>query len=282
MVASGVEEPIVFSCKGDRLIGVLHRPNHPQKTGVVVVTGAPQYRIGSHRQYVLLARYLAEAGFPVLRFDYRGMGDSEGEFIGFEGIDDDIHAAIDCIFEKVSGLQRTVLWGLCDGASAAAIYACQDARIAGLVLINPWVRTLATVAQARIKHYYRSQLASREFWHRLLHREVRLSESLKSLWHNLQAASATSSARKPDNNLPVRVANGLRNYRGDILLILSSADLTAQEFDNTVLGSSAMGAWQDNPRVSVRRLDHANHTYSRRPWREQVHRWTESWLRDLP
>ena len=141
MASPSVEEPVVFSCEGDRLIGVLHRPNHPQTTGVVVVTGAPQYRIGSHRQYVLLGRRLAEAGFAVLRFDYRGMGDSEGEFVGFEGVEDDIRAAIDCFFEEVGELRRIALWGLCDGASAAAFYAALDRRVGALILINPWVRS---------------------------------------------------------------------------------------------------------------------------------------------
>jgi alpha/beta superfamily hydrolase len=45
---------------------------------VLVIVGGPQYRAGSHRQFTLLARSLAEQGFAVLRFDYRGMGDSTG------------------------------------------------------------------------------------------------------------------------------------------------------------------------------------------------------------
>lgn len=282
MASSSVEEPVVFSCAGERLIGMLHRPHDPNTTGVVVVTGAPQYRAGSHRQYVLLGRRLAEAGFLVLRFDYRGMGDSEGEFVGFEGIDDDIRSAIDCLFKEFSGLQRVVLWGLCDGASAAAFYARQDSRIGGLILINPWVRTLATVAQARVKHYYRAQLTSRDFWRRLVRLEVRPGEALKGLWRSLQAASATSRANAEiAEDLPVRVADSLRSFEGSVLMILSGADLTAQEFDVAVLGSSEMDAWRGDPRVTVRRMARANHTYSRRPWRDQVHEWTEDWLREL-
>lgn len=281
MTSSSVEDPLIFSCAGERLIGILHRPHDPETTGVVLVTGAPQYRVGSHRQYVLLGRRLAEAGFPVLRFDYRGMGDSEGEFVGFEGVNDDIRAAIDCLFKEVGGLQRVALWGLCDGASAAAFYAPRDSRMCGLILINPWVRTLGTVAQARIKHYYRAQLSSPDFWRRLVRREVRPGQAVKGLWRSMRAASATASAREPADDLPVRVADSLRRYEGPVLLILSGADLTAQEFDTAVLGTSVMGAWQNEPRVTVQRLERANHTYSRRPWRDQVHGWTEAWLREL-
>jgi len=48
-------------------------------TGVLIVVGGPQYRVGSHRQFVMLARFLADHGVPCMRFDYRGMGDVSGE-----------------------------------------------------------------------------------------------------------------------------------------------------------------------------------------------------------
>ncbi|WP_229425323.1 hydrolase 1, exosortase A system-associated [Massilia sp. Se16.2.3] len=104
---------------------------------MLVVVGGPQYRAGSHRQFTLLARDLADAGIPALRFDYRGMGDSEGDLQTFEHVEDDLRAAIDRFFLEVPGMREVVLWGLCDGASAAAMYAPQDARVSGLVLLNP-------------------------------------------------------------------------------------------------------------------------------------------------
>ena len=78
------EEAVTFPCEGQALVGVLAKPESPQDIGVVVIVGGPQYRAGSHRQFVLLSRALAVAGFAVLRFDYRGMGDSEGEQRDFE------------------------------------------------------------------------------------------------------------------------------------------------------------------------------------------------------
>jgi len=52
--------------------------------GVLIVVGGPQYRVGSHRQFLLLSRRLAAEGHPVMRFDYRGMGDASGAMRGFE------------------------------------------------------------------------------------------------------------------------------------------------------------------------------------------------------
>ena len=57
------EQTLVFECAGEQLLGVAHRGK--ASTGVLVVVGGPQYRVGSHRQFVLMARDLAKAGYPV-------------------------------------------------------------------------------------------------------------------------------------------------------------------------------------------------------------------------
>jgi len=93
--------PVEFSCEGDLLSGILHSGAADARTGVVIVVGGPQTRIGSHRQFLLLANALAAAGHPCLRFDYRGMGDSEGEPRDFEAVDADIRAAVDAFRGEV-------------------------------------------------------------------------------------------------------------------------------------------------------------------------------------
>ena len=52
------EIPVVFNCQDSRLLGILHKPEKPGRQGVLIVVGGPQTRVGSHRQFVLLARYL--------------------------------------------------------------------------------------------------------------------------------------------------------------------------------------------------------------------------------
>jgi uncharacterized protein len=69
------EEAITFACGDDQLLGILHHANGtPRRLGIVIVVGGPQYRVGSHRQFVLMSRAFAAEGYPVLRFDYRGNG----------------------------------------------------------------------------------------------------------------------------------------------------------------------------------------------------------------
>ena len=77
-------QPVAFACGQDWLLGVVTRPEKPRSRGVLVAVGGPQYRAGSHRQFVLLANDLAAQGYAVMRFDYRGMGDSTGEPRTFE------------------------------------------------------------------------------------------------------------------------------------------------------------------------------------------------------
>ena len=163
---SYTEQALVIHCHGDSLAGIASVPDAPRDSAVIIVVGGPQYRAGSHRQFVLLARSLAEAGYPALRFDARGMGDSTGDARDFESITDDIGCALAAFHQALPAVRRFVLWGLCDGASAALLYVerTQDPRVAGLCLANPWVRSEASLARTQVKHYYTQRVLQRDFW----------------------------------------------------------------------------------------------------------------------
>lgn len=286
------ETPILISVQNDTLLGIVHPGARNAKTGVVIVVGGPQYRVGSHRQFLLLARNLAAAGIPALRFDYRGMGDSDGDFTGFETIEDDIHAAIDAFMAAIPGLGSVVLWGLCDAASAIMFYARRDPRVAGLVLLNPWVRTEEGLARARIKHYYAARLFERELWAKLTTGDFDILGSIRELAANAAAAlkprsrgPEISASRIDDGavsaSLPDRMAAGLGAYAGPALLIISGRDLTAREFEDAAKSSPRWRRMLAAPRITRRDLADADHTFSRREWRDQIANWTREWLEGL-
>lgn len=277
------ETPTIIECKGKRILGVIAEPNRSNQTGVVIIVGGPQYRAGSHRQFTLLARQLAENMIPSIRFDYRGMGDSEGEFRNFEEVDSDLRAAIDSLLEKIPCLRHVALLGLCDAASAALYYGHTDARVSDVILLNPWVHQETMAAKTRLKHYYLTRLLQRSFWAKLLTGGLKLRHSLRDLSKTVKAANSSSikdsaslSIGNPRHGSPTylqRMLDGLRLFKGEVLFILSGNDLVAQEF---IALSHKDPRWRDicaSSKVSTKHLDAANHTFSSAFWRNQVGEW---------
>ena len=275
------EIPITFKCDDADLIGVVHRPDGAAKRGVLIVVGGPQYRTGSHRQFLLLARALADNGIAAMRFDYRGLGDSGGTFAGFESIDDDIRAAADAFTTELPDMEEIVLWGLCDAASAILFYAHADHRIAGSVLLNPWVRSESGYAKTQLRHYYLSRIFSRALWAKILRGRFDLSGSAGSLLGTVKAASGETNDDGGGNPLADRMADGLEKYARPVLLIMSGNDLTAREFDDAV---KASGRWRKliaADWLSRHDLPAADHTFSRRAWSDEVNTLTVDWVRKL-
>lgn len=280
------EKAISFDCQGDALVGIVCQPQAAGRRGVLVVVGGPQYRAGSQRQFALLARALGEQGVPSMRFDYRGMGDSEGAMRSFEEVGEDLRAAVDAFMQAVPSLREVALWGLCDGASAALFYAAGDARVTGIALLNPWVRTPESLARATLKHYYVQRLFEVSLWRKMLSGKFNVAAAFKSaagLLHTAGAArtgtASAGGAIASSASLPDRMLAGLSRFQGKVLLILSGADLTAQEFVGIAAASPAWQAQLASARTTRRELAAADHTFSRAAWRHQVAAWTTDWLK---
>jgi exosortase A-associated hydrolase 1 len=267
-------QPVAFACGQDWLLGVITRPEKPYTRGVLIAVGGPQYRAGSHRQFVLLANDLAAQGYAVMRFDYRGMGDSTGEPRSFEKVGEDLRSAIDHFLAKVPAVAEVVIWGLCDAASAALFYAHRDPRVAGIALLNPWVRTAQGEARAQLKHYYLRHAFSAAPWAKLVRGQFDLAASARSFMRNLKKASAGG-----EGALPERMAHGLARFKGRALLITAGNDLTAKEFLDTARASPRWRKLLRSPRVTQHALPEATHTFPSREWRGRVASWTSGWLR---
>ena len=280
-----VEEVVTFAGSQGRLWGVLSRPHAgvvESSIAVLVVVGGPQYRVGSHRQFVLLARRLASDGFAALRFDYSGMGDSEGEKPDFLACGPDLQAALAALAQACPGATRFAVWGLCDAASAALMFATSDARVCAIIAANPWVRSATSLAAARVKHYYLARIAEGEFWARLVRGRLDWRASLGSLVDNLRGTRShrRDTARSgADDSYQTQMAQGLARFRGRTLLIVSGRDITAQEFLDHV---QVAPTWKDlliAPRVTRVNLPEADHTFSRAASRQAVEDHTVAWLR---
>lgn len=283
------DRAITFCCHDAWLYGILSVPEHAASRGVLILVGGPQYRVGSHRQFTLLARHLATHGVPVMRFDYRGMGDSDGSPRTFEEVTDDLSHAIDRFFKETSSLTELVIWGLCDAASAALFYAHKDVRVTGLVLLNPWVRTDAGVAKTYLKHYYLARIFAPDFWQKIREGKFDYAAAVRSVSQLVgkvvatrkKMANPSSADHESTFNiapLPDRMLDGLSRFKGKVLLILSGNDLTAQEFSDLLKSSRKWQRILESVQIQRRDLPDANHTFSRKEWRDQVATWTREWL----
>ncbi len=264
-------------------LGILAKPEVPAQIGVVIVVGGPQYRAGSHRQFVLLSRAVAQAGFAVLRIDYRGMGDSDGNSYAFTNVSPDIARAIDALQTHVPTLRKIALWGLCDAASAALIYLhdTQDARVTGLCLLNPWVRSEVSLARTQVKHYYRQRLRQREFWIKLASGKVAAS-AVKGLINSVRGMRGSSKPRIALNlQFQDKMQLSWRNFAGSVLLILSGEDYTAKEFLEYASADSQWSSALQQPNVHRHDMKDADHTFSDQKHSRDVETATIQWLTGL-
>jgi len=270
------ESARLIACAGESLVGVLATAANsasataPRRTGIVLVVGGPQVRTGSHRQFTQMARALAAAGWPSLRFDVRGMGDSTGAARSFEALDDDLHAAVLDLRQAHPEVERIVLFGLCDAASAALLWlqrqpeATRALGVQALVLLNPWVRSAQTQAAAQVRHYYVDRLRDPAFWKKLLTGGVALG-AVAGVWRSVRTMLGTGS-RSPAAGAPSgyveRMAAAWQSFDAPLLLVLSGQDYTAREFEEAVRIQPAWAAALTRKNVTVCEAPAADHTFS--------------------
>jgi uncharacterized protein len=160
MPGAGIE-PFYFGTDKKLLFGCYHAPQSraPRDCGVVLCYPMAQEYIRSHRTYRQLAYHLSKFGFPVLRFDFYGCGDSEGNCE--EGrISQWLADVGSAIYEirKRRGSIRICLVGLRLGGTLAIMVAAARGDIDSIVLWDPvcsgmaYIEELATLHQERARH----------------------------------------------------------------------------------------------------------------------------------
>lgn len=277
---SSRERVISISCEDEQLMGVLHLPaGEPTAAGVLIIVGGPQYRVGSHRQFTVLARLLALQGHAVLRFDQRGMGDSDGVHPGFDHVEPDIEAAIRALLAAVPQLQSVVLWGLCDGASAALLSSAVHPKIRGLVLVNPWVHTAQGEARAIMRHYYLQRVLQRSFWRKIFTGHLNLLRSLREFFGTARQAQRDQQAKTGEtDDFRSRMLGAADSFRGSMLVLVSGQDLTAAEFSDLCDSSPEWGAAFRSERAVWQYFPEADHTFSEQDDLQDAARVTAQWL----
>ncbi len=150
-------EGVVLENHGEKIFGVLHMPREAENVPAVLIChGLAGHKTGKYRVYVALAKSLAERGVAALRVDFRGSGDSEGEFheMTLRGVISDALVALEFLSNHDDiDPHRLGIFGRSFGGSVAVLASGQNQNVKSIALwapvfnADPW-RELWEVVQS--------------------------------------------------------------------------------------------------------------------------------------
>jgi pimeloyl-ACP methyl ester carboxylesterase len=242
------------------------------KPAIVLLNAGLMHRIGPFRMNVRIAREVAELGFPAIRIDCSGKGDSppraDAESYR-EAIREDITAAFDHL-QETSGSRRFVLVGLCSGADDAYDIATRDDRVCGVVLLDGYAYRTPKFYLRR----YGPRIVNPIAWLRLLGRAFkRLGRGASS-----DPAEDVFGMTFPPKD---EFERGLREIvdKGGAVLIVHSCGWS-EYFNYPEQFGDAFPALSGNPAISVEYNPEADHTYSLSSDRMKLIRIVVDWIAD--
>ena len=153
-------QPLYFGEPGRPLFGWFHGADvDARNVGVVLCTPSGYEAICTHRTYRHFAESAARHGFPSLRFDYDGTGDSAGCALDADRVGHwlrSIGAAIDAL-KAASGVGKVCLFGVRVGASLAAVAAQGRTDVHSMIALAPVIKVSSYLREIRALSLARSQ-----------------------------------------------------------------------------------------------------------------------------
>ena len=300
-------EPVSFSFEGCRLFGMLSRPPAEalrRDTGIVILNPGPTDRNGPERLYFKLAELFAAEGYPVLRFDARGVGESEGEcfvvLVGslfsvvFTKIQTgiwvpDTEAAIDFMIAR-TGVKQVILGGLCGGAITALLAGAEHPKVIGQFMIgNP--TTLSSKA-SEVQDLPESVLSrdAKLYWEKLFRpsawlRVLTLKTDLRTFWKvalsrirprtQKEKANGSEAGSAKLNPFFVRSFHSAIAGGKKLLFVYSENDYLwheYQEYFSPSLEKGSAGGFE------LATIPKANHNLTETDWQGALHKILIAWL----
>lgn len=298
--------PVTFvNRKGLRLFGILHSPGSgpPPGLGLILLSPGVKMRVGPQRLYLRVAELFVSMGIPVLRFDFFGLGDSEGALdeellrdvynhIEVGRFIDDTVDAMDWMQQK-TGISRFILSGLCGGAITGLLAGERDARVAGLfaLAITPVLASrsadpslyITSGQAAEISRTYLSKLASPRAWFRLLS----FRSDYRLIWRSLTrsfrprpSAPENATPAVDDNASPLFPPAFFRMIETGrpMLLVFGASDRLGAEFDEKFVARHRSRLTASADGYTVHRIPYANHVLSFAEWQQEMIDVTKRWL----
>lgn len=245
-------------------------------TALLIVSGGNEIRSGAHGGMARLAIRISEQGFPVLRYDRRGIGESTGLNNGFLNSAEEIEAAVRFLRQEQPQVQSVIAFGNCDAATALALFG-PDAGIDGYILANPWVIEASsepdteepTISSAAIRSRYWDRIKNPRTIIDLLSGKIDFGKLLKGL----KQATRTEE----NGGLSLQLRDALSRLEAKALILLAKRDTTARAF-LAAWNSADFAQPRGKPAITVETLDSASHSFAD----EEARNWlTEKLLKAL-
>ena len=266
------------------LSGILTEPVGHEAAGrpaVLLLNAGLLHRVGPNRLYVALARRLAAAGLPVLRFDYSGLGESASRRDELVLEQRSLAEGIEAMeFLQTAGVaDRFVPMGICSGAENAQRLACEDERVVGSVLIDGYAyRTTGYYLRECARH-----LLSRRSWGRLLASPL----AFRRVLGMGRPAPVTPTERNPggldyERPFPPRDAclEELRRIlaRNVELLLIFTGGGMAEFYNHPRQFSESFPSLAGHPRLRLEFMKSADHTFTLRGHQDAVLASIDAWV----
>lgn len=303
---AGSQRIVAFDNRaGLRLFGVLHMPLGPVgPVGVLLLSPGVKMRVGPHGLYRRMTETFLAAGLPVLRFDFFGLGDSEGELpeellrdvYNHIEVGRFVNDALDAMdwMQAECGTQRFIVSGLCGGAVTGLLAGSRDPRVAGLLGlgITPLLASRAarpgdymTSGQLqRMREGYLRKLFKPSAWLRLL----TFKSDYRVIWKALApkrpapatAATTPSPTAEPDNTNPLFPPAFFKmlSTGRPMLLVFGGADRLTWEFEEKFVARHREALAQLPANYQVHVVPRANHVLSLEEWQQEMLGVSRAWL----
>lgn len=298
--------PVTFANKvGHRLFGMLHQPKVSCSSGAAIILLSPgvKMRVAPHQLYINMAERFVAMGYPVLRFDFYGLGDSEGEaeedyladLYGAVQVGryiDDTIAAMDWM-ERTYGIKKFIASGLCGGAITGLLTASRDQRIKCLlglaipvILDGTHIDFTKYMTDTQLKETrdgYLRKLQDPSAWRSWIrfltfrsHYSLIFRSLLKPLLEKNKKAGpspSTSDPNEPKDNTNPYFAPAFFNMLSTgrhIYLVFAGSDRLLWEYEKKFVERHRQRLESYSAHYAMHVTKDANHIFSFREWEEDM------------
>jgi len=275
-----MEKPCRFG-RNQTLIGMLSTPDDTERPradlAVVLLNAGILHRVGPFRWYVELSRRLSSMGFPVLRVDLAGKGDSERRpgLSRDESVDRDMEDIAGVLKREVSA-RRFVLVGLCSGADDAVRLMGKDDRIVGAALLDGY----APKTIAYYLHHYGPRALRLDVWGRKLNKLMRREGGAPD-GDRVRYPDVEDPVNTPIRSFPTRAGfrrllERLGNRNAKLLCIYTSGSHAYYNHQGQLRASMRLRGFRNH--VRERYFPEARHTLPTRRHQREMAAEVSDWL----